>query len=73
MTRPISETASEAVRLNFNPSASSPVDELKAIAAEFLTKCEELKELNPAAGRELSVAMTNMETAQMWAVKGATK
>ncbi|MEN8721877.1 MAG: hypothetical protein ABF335_03210 [Alphaproteobacteria bacterium] len=73
MTRPISDTAAEAVRLNFNPSGESPVDELKTIAAEFITKCEAVQQDIPAAGRELALARTYVETAQMWAVKGATK
>jgi hypothetical protein len=66
----ISKTASDAVRRDFNPSGSPVVAELKDLAAKFITLCEGLK---PTAGREASIAITEMETAAMWAVKAATK
>ena len=69
----MSETAAEAVRVNFNPSGLESVARLKGIAAEFITACEELNAANPDAGREFAVAKTNMQTASMWAVLGATK
>lgn len=66
----ISESAAEAVRLKFNPGALNDVTMLKTLAASFITICENLKR---GAPREFSVAITEMETAAMWAVKGATK
>lgn len=66
----ISKTAADAVRRDFNPSGSPVVAELKDLAAKFIALCEGLK---PTAGREASIAITQMETAAMWAVKAATK
>lgn len=60
--------------LNFNPSKMPEVDELKALGAAFIDKCNELRgnAVSPEAKRHLSVAITEMKTAQMWAVAGAT-
>jgi hypothetical protein len=78
----VNDAALEAVRFNFNPSLMDNVTVLKALAAAFLTKCDEIlmrpgtapSEVPPDwAGREISVAKTNMQTASMWAVLGATK
>lgn len=66
----LSASAIEAVRLSFNPSAKPEVTRLKTLAAAFITECEALKE---TAGREAAVAVTNMQTASMWAVLAATK
>lgn len=51
----------------FNPSGSEAVDGIKA-------KVIELEQLILAlpAGRRRSVALTNLETTAMWAVKAAT-
>jgi hypothetical protein len=70
----ISDSAAQAIRMGFNPSAIKDVDRLKAIAAAFISECERIK-ATPGnyAGRELSVAITEMQTASMWAVLGATK
>jgi len=71
---PISDNASQAVRMGFNPSKQPNVDRLKAIAAAFISECERLKSApGNTAGRELSIAITEMQTASMWAVLGATK
>lgn len=67
------DAAKEAVRLKFNPSGLESVECLKILAASFLTLCDEIAAAKPEAGRELAVAKTNMETASMWAVRGATK
>ena len=75
----ISSEAAEAVRFSFNPSGSEDVAELKALAAAFISLCNELSLKIGAspefagAGREFSVAKTHMQTASMWAVLGATK
>jgi hypothetical protein len=67
------DSSLEAIRFTFNPSLNDDVTQLKALAAAFLTKCDNIARLNPAAGRECSVAKTSMQTASMWAVLGATK
>jgi len=72
----LNDEAKQAVRLSFNPSGNTAVLTLKVLAAAFLTYCDYLKD-GTAGGRgpgarELAVAKTHMETAQMWAVKGAT-
>ena len=67
------DPALEAIRFTFNPSLLNDVTELKALAAAFLTKADDVARANPWAGREIAVAKTNMQTASMWAVLGATK
>lgn len=74
----ITNDAAKLVRMNFNPSTMKRVDRLKALAAAFLSECDEItaeyqgKESLPSAARSLAVAKTNMQTASMWAVLGAT-
>lgn len=67
-----SETAREAVRLDFNPQNRDRVTRIKMIAATLITECEILKG-ETSAKREVNIAITNIETAAMWAVKAATK
>lgn len=62
------------VGVSFNPSGSSAVDRIKATAAALID------ELAPIAGerdhpgaRCASIAMTEIESAAMWAVKAVTK
>lgn len=63
------------VRSGFNPSEDPKVAELKTIAAKFIDLCEEMKDA-PSLGNEknrvLAIAQTEIETAAMYAVKGAT-
>ena len=63
----------EAIRFTFNPSLIDAVTQLKALAAAFITTCHQVALNNPSAVRELAVAKTNMQTASMWGVLGATK
>jgi hypothetical protein len=67
------DAALEAVRFSFNPSLLESVTRLKALSALFIAECESQAEQNPAAGREFAKAKTEMQTASMWAVLGATK
>lgn len=64
----------QAVNLSFNPSASPSVQELKQKAADFIDACHHLQQSteNADTHRMLAVAIMQAETAQMWAVKGAT-
>ena len=69
----VSDTAKEAVRIGFNPSQIERVNRLKAIAAAFISECEDGQRGSGAAAREYAVAITNMQTASMWGVLAATK
>ena len=63
-----------AVGINFNPSASPRVAQIKKLYAQIidiLAECRDLAGKGEAA-RCMSVAITEAQTAQMWAVKGIT-
>lgn len=75
----------KAVGLSFNPSAGSEIGDhvqtLKVAAAAFIDVCNNLRSTELAKPKELqngekirmySVAITEAQTAQMWAVKGVT-
>lgn len=68
----ISASADELIRRKFNPSNFDNVATLKALAAAFLSECDRIAGEVPDSGRSLAVAKTNMQTASMWAVLGAT-
>jgi hypothetical protein len=62
------------VGLTFNPSGDDKVNEVKTLYARIIDLCDELR---TEAGRSekarlLSVAITEAQSAQMWAVKGVT-
>jgi hypothetical protein len=64
----------KAVGLTFNPSGDPDVIAVKTAFAGIIDQCAKLRD---AAGpgeksRLLSVAITEAQTAQMWAVKGVT-
>ncbi len=68
-----------AVGLTFNPSGDPVVNELKTAAAEFIDLCAAQREkanqdegIGGEKARMYSVAITEAQTAQMWAVKAAT-
>lgn len=69
----LSDSAKDHIRHKFNPSGLSEVNDLKALSGAFITYVEQLQKSHPHAARELAVAITNMQTASMWAVLGATK
>ena len=65
----------KAVGLSFNPSASSLVDEMKKHYAKIiddlaLLRCSD--GLSDEARRLCSIAITEAQGAQMWAVKAIT-
>lgn len=69
----------KAVGLTFNPSGESTptghnVHELKLQIATFIDFCNNMRlgTDDPEVKRMLSVAITEAQTAQMWAVKAAT-
>lgn len=59
----------QRVRTKFNPSADGIVDRIKALTAELINICEEIKAKDP---RLAATAQTQYEGAAMWAVKLAT-
>jgi len=66
----------KAVGLTFNPSNNEMVNELKQAAAKFIDLCDFHRNatpgLDPEVKRMMSIAITEAQTAQMWAVKAAT-
>lgn len=67
----------KAVGLTFNPAVGdthTAVQEIKTLAAAFIDKCNTLRDLtdNGEQKRMYSVAITEAQTAQMWAVKAVT-
>jgi hypothetical protein len=50
------------------PEEKLRVDKIKFLERAFIAKCNEI-----GGGREMSLAITNMEQASMWAVKAITK
>lgn len=69
----VSDTALADVRFNFNPSDLHEVVNLKAIAAAFITLCEQGQLSKPFAGREFAMGKTEVQAGSMWAVAGAIK
>lgn len=70
----ISESAADAIRLKFNPSADDDVGRIKMFTAGLITHLEYIRDRNGgAAGREAAAAITQIQTASMWSVLAATK
>jgi len=71
----ITETfGTKAVGLKFNPSGMSEVDRVKLRFAEAIDVMDSLRKStqDPEVKRLCSVAITEAQTAQMWAVKALT-
>lgn len=64
----------KAVGLNFNPSGDNIVAALKVHYAEVIDELDTLrnKTESPEVRRLASIAITEAQGAQMWAVKAAT-
>ena len=64
----------KAVGLNFNPSSDSAVNTTKKYFAQIIGDMNSLRSgtENPEAKRLYSIAITEAQTAQMWAVKAIT-
>jgi hypothetical protein len=64
----------QAVGLTFNPSGDATVLTIKQLYAQIIDLCNEARTEagQSEKGRLLSVAITEAQTAQMWAVKGIT-
>lgn len=64
----------QAVWLDFNPSWNPQVNRLKKLFAEIIDELDQSRAANTGgeAVRLLSIAITEAQTAQMWAVKAVT-
>lgn len=63
-----------AVGMTFNPSGDAAVTECKQLFADAIDQMYALRESsdNPEVKRMASIAITEAQTAQMWAVKAIT-
>jgi hypothetical protein len=63
----------KAVGLTFNPSGDENVQKVKELYAQIIDLINDIRgEDRNEKARLLSVAITEAQTAQMWAVKGIT-
>ena len=64
----------KAVGLTFNPSRDSKVQLVKELFAQIIDLCDDARTEagQSEKARLFSVAITEAQTAQMWAVKGIT-
>lgn len=63
----------KAVGLDFNPGGDPLVHDLKRRYADLIDDLNSLRGLaSPEVARMLSVAITEAQTSQMWAIKGIT-
>lgn len=64
----------KAVGLTFNPGGNPVVDDLKACYAQVIDRAHAVRASSedPEVKRMASVAITEAQTSQMWAVKAAT-
>lgn len=64
----------KAVGVTFNPSGNPEVQRIKELYAEIIDLCYDarLASTSPEQKRLFSVAITESQTAQMWAVKALT-
>jgi hypothetical protein len=63
------------VRVTFNPSAVSAVDNFKQVCAGLIDKCKEVEDDaagDPEVIRLCRLAMTDFENGAMWIVKALT-
>lgn len=65
----VSDTALKDVQLAFNPSADDRVVVLKVLCAALITEMEPIIASGGSAARTASIARTDIEAAQMRAVK----
>jgi hypothetical protein len=65
----------ERCHINFNPSSDDKIGTFKRMMADAIDYCNNLQNhtTNPEVKRCFSIAMTELETAQMYAVKGIAK
>lgn len=68
----VTQSALDQVRAKFNPSGLSAVDYAKALCAAVITSMEVTRDGRGEGGRCAAIAITNTETAAMYAVKALT-
>jgi hypothetical protein len=63
-----------AVGMSFNPGGNAQVNEIKKQYAQIIDTLSQLREVSTdyEVKRMYSIAITESQTAQMWAVKAAT-
>ena len=65
----------KAVGVSFNPSGDPKVALLKSLFAQIIDVCNDARaapSCDPESKRLFSIAITEAQSAQMWAVKAAT-
>lgn len=64
----------QIIRTEFNPSDSSLVGDLKMLFASLYNRVDDVREPGERSERSrcIALALTHLETAAMYAVKGAT-
>lgn len=64
----------KAVGITFNPSSNTDVDHCKTMFASVIDQMDYLRgnSTDPEVKRMASIAITEAQTAQMWAVKALT-
>lgn len=64
----------KAVGLTFNPGGHEDVNAIKRSVADYIDLLDQLRQktTNGEVKRQLSVAITEAQTSQMWAVKAVT-
>lgn len=64
----------KAVGISFNPGKNPEVEEVKRLYATLIDKLNDLRNENEGAEKKrmLSVAITEAQSSQMWAVKAIT-
>lgn len=74
MSTPAQTYGQKAVGLSFNPSGSSAVDEMKRYYAEIIDTLNTVRvgSTSQEQKRLASIAITEAQGAQMWAVKALT-
>lgn len=73
-TRPMT-LGEQRCHIDFNPSSDDKIGTFKRMMANAIDYCqtELIESSDPEAKRCFSIAMTELETAQMYAVKGIAK
>ncbi|QGH72870.1 MAG: hypothetical protein [Podoviridae sp. ctrTa16] len=76
MSKPTNELTygEKAVGISFNPSNDSDVHQVKTKYAELINKLDATRAMSDSAEQKrlCSIAITEAQTAQMWAVKAIT-
>lgn len=69
----ITDEGAEAIQFKFNPSGLESVNRIKTLTGALITELKDQQRMKPEAAREFAVAITEVQTASMWAVLAATK